>query len=129
VKKGSEISDADIADMNLVLFGDPKSNKLLAKIADKLPIKWGEKEITVGGKKWAADKFIPVFIFPNPLNPKRYVVINSGFTYAVAGGGSNATQTPKLPDWAVIDMSVPHPDRLQKGVADANFFTERWGFP
>ena len=129
VKQDSEISDDDIASMNLVLFGDPKSNKLLARIADKLPINWNEKEIVVGKKTWPADRFVPAFIFPNPLNPKHYVVINSGFTYAVVGGGSNSGQTPKLPDWAVISMHIPRADRLQKGVADANFFDEQWRIP
>lgn len=129
VKKDSEITDSDIANMNLVLFGDPKNNKLLAKIADKLPVKWGEKEIKVGGKTYPSDRNIPVLIYPNPLNPSRYVVINSGFTYAVVGGGSNANQTPKLPDWAVIDMTVPLADRLRSGIADANFFDEQWHLP
>ena len=43
------VSDADIASSNLVLWGDPSSNKILAKIAGKLPIKWTAKEVTVGG--------------------------------------------------------------------------------
>ena len=69
---------------------------------------------------------MPVFIFPNPLNPKRYVVVNSGFTFALVGGASNSQQTPKLPDWAILDLNVARPDRIEKGVADANFFNERW---
>ena len=34
------MTDADIASSNLVLWGDPGSNKVLARIADKLPVKW-----------------------------------------------------------------------------------------
>ncbi len=40
VKDDKDISDADIAAHNLVLWGDPSSNAILAKIADKLPVKW-----------------------------------------------------------------------------------------
>ena len=40
VKDDTAITDADIADSNLVLWGDPSSNAVLAKIADKLPINW-----------------------------------------------------------------------------------------
>ena len=40
VKNETDISDADIAAHNLVLWGDPSSNKMLAKIADKLPMHW-----------------------------------------------------------------------------------------
>ena len=48
-----------------------------------------------------AARHVPVMIYPNPLNPGKYVVINSGFTFR--GFGSNATQVPRLPDYAVID--------------------------
>src|SRR3546814_8520758 len=43
VKKDTEITEADIAQHNLVLWGDPQSNQVLAKIADKLPIKRSEE--------------------------------------------------------------------------------------
>ncbi len=39
MKADSEISDADIANSNLVLWGDPESNAVWKKIADKLPIR------------------------------------------------------------------------------------------
>ena len=127
VKDDSAITDDDIKNSNLVLWGDPSSNKLLARIADKLPIQWNGKEIKVGGKSYDATKHAPAFIFPNPLNPSRYVVINSGFTFPQYAGASNSQQTPKLPDWAILDLSVPLADRvLGKGVVAADFFGEKW---
>ncbi|MEI6232295.1 MAG: prolyl oligopeptidase family serine peptidase [Planctomycetota bacterium] len=126
VKNDSDITDADIAAHNLILWGDPSSNKILAKIADKLPIKWSAQGIEIGAKKFAADSCVPVLIYPNPLNPKKYIVINSGFTFAEFLSASNSQQTPKLPDWAVLDMSVSNAKRLTEGVKDAGFFGERW---
>ena len=127
VKDDSAITDADIKSSNLVLWGDPSSNKLLARIADKLPIQWSGKEIKVGGKSFDATKHAPAFIFPNPLNPSRYVVINSGFTFPQYAGASNSQQTPKLPDWAILDMSVSLAERVGgKGVVAADFFDEKW---
>ncbi|KAF0175412.1 MAG: prolyl oligopeptidase family protein [Limisphaerales bacterium] len=127
VKDDSAITDDDIKNSNLVLWGDPSSNKLLARIAAKLPIQWNGKEIKVGGKSFDATKHAPAFIFPNPLNPSRYVVINSGFTFPQFAGASNSFQTPKLPDWAILDLSVPLPDRVGgKGVVAADFFGEKW---
>lgn len=119
VKDDTQVTDADIAAHNLVIFGDPRSNKLLARIAEKLPIKWTSQSVQVGGKPFPAATHVPVFIFPNPLNPKRYVVVNSGFTFAAAGLGSNAQQTPKLPDYAVLDVA-------DGSVALADFFDEQW---
>ena len=127
VKDDVLINADDIRDSNLILWGDPQSNKLLQRIAPMLPIKWDGKVIKVGDKTYDATKHVPVFIFPNPLNPSRYVVINSGFTFPQYAGASNSQQTPKLPDWAVLDMSVPLAERVGgKGVVDANFFGERW---
>jgi len=127
MKDDSAISDDDLRNSNLVLWGDPSSNKLLARIADKLPIKWSGKEIKVGGKSFDATKHVPAFIFPNPLNPSRYVVINSGFTFPQFAGASNSFQTPKLPDWAILDLSVPLAERVAgKGVVAADFFGEKW---
>jgi hypothetical protein len=129
VKRDTAVTDADIAAHHLILFGDPKSNRLLARLADKLPITWTPKGILAQGKLWDPEQYAPAFIFPNPLNPKRYVVINSGFTFALVGGASNSQQTPKLPDWAILDMNVARTNRLEAGVADANFFNEQWQIP
>jgi len=127
VKDDSAITDDDIKNSNLILWGDPSSNRLLARIADQLPIKWSPKEIKVGGKTYDATKNVPAFIYPNPLNPSRYVVINSGFTFSQYAANSNSLQTPKLPDWAILDLSVALAERIDgKGVVDANFFGENW---
>ena len=127
VKDDVLINADDIRDSNLILWGDPQSNKLLQRIAPMLPIKWDGKVIKVGDKTYDATKHVPVFIFLNPLNPSRYVVINSGFTFPQYAGASNSQQTPKLPDWAILDMSVPLAERVGgKGVVDANFFGEKW---
>ena len=40
VKDDKDITDADIAAPNLILWGDPGSNSVLAKIAGKLPVHW-----------------------------------------------------------------------------------------
>ncbi|HKX62825.1 MAG TPA: hypothetical protein VJS65_13290, partial [Verrucomicrobiae bacterium] len=66
---------------------------------------------------------------PNPLNPRRYIVLNSGFTFWKAGESSNAQQTPKLPDFAVLDLTVPLQQIPNWGVVSAGFFDEAWEFP
>src|SRR5262249_21174872 len=115
VRKDSEITEADIANNNLILWGDPGSNKILARIADKLPKRWPSE---------AAQALI--MIYPNPLNQKRYVVLNSGFTFREADWTSNARQTPKLPDWAIVDTTVPADARWPGKIVSAGFFNEDW---
>ncbi|MFN7733775.1 MAG: hypothetical protein ACK5OB_17900, partial [Pirellula sp.] len=65
-------------------------------------------------------------IYPNPLAPDRYVVLNSSFTYREYDYLNNARQVPKLPDWAIIDLSTPSDARWPGRIADADFFDEAW---
>ena len=113
-KLDTAVTDEDIASKNLILWGDPKSNAILAKIADKLPL----KEFMNGN--------VTVMAYPNPLNPKKYVVLNSGFTFREYDQLNNARQVPKLPDWAVLDITSPVTPRAAAKVLRAGFFDEQW---
>ena len=126
VKADTEITDADIKNSNLILWGDPMSNALLAKIADKLPIKWPDRGVQVGDKTYEAGTHVPVLIYPNPLNPAKYVVLNSGFTFREYDYLNNARQVSKLPDYAVIDITTPPNARYPGKVVRAGFFGEKW---
>jgi pimeloyl-ACP methyl ester carboxylesterase len=126
VRTDKEVSDAEIASSNLVLWGDPGSNAILARIADKLPVKWSADAVVVGKERYAAGTHAPVLIYPNPLNPGKYVVINSGFTFREFDYLNNARQIPKLPDWAVVDTTVPPNDRYPGKIVQAGFFDEDW---
>jgi dienelactone hydrolase len=126
VKDDTAVTPDDIAGSNLVLWGDPASNAVLAQIAGKLPIRWDEKQIDAGQNKFASDKHALIAIYPNPLNPNRYVVLNSGFTFRDYAYLNNARQVPMLPDWAVVDLSTP-PNSVWPGkIVDADFFDESW---
>lgn len=126
IKEDHAVTEADIREHNLILWGDPGSNTMLGKIADKLPIGWTSDKVTVGSQAFDAATHAPVLIYPNPLNPKKYVVLNSGFTFRDYDYLNNARQVPKLPDWAVIDLRTPPNSRWPGKVAAAGFFDERW---
>jgi hypothetical protein len=126
VKGDDAVTDADIAAHNLILWGDPSSNQIVAKIAAKLPIRWDGNGIRMGDNKYSSANHVPVLIYPNPLNPKKYVVLNSGFTYREYDYLNNARQVPKLPDFAVVDIKVPLSSRAPGGIVTAGFFGEKW---
>jgi hypothetical protein len=109
-----------------VLWGDAGSNKVLARIAAKLPLRWDGDSLVAGKRKFAAATNAPILIYPNPLNPNRYVVLNSGFTFREYDYLNNARQIPKLPDWAVVDTTVPPDDRFPGKIVSAGFFGEHW---
>jgi len=126
VKKDTEVSDDDIKNSNLVLWGDPRSNVVLSRINDKLPISWDEKAIVIGDGRYRADSHVLVTIYPNPLNPQRYVVLNSGFTFREYDYLNNARQVPKLPDYAILDCTTPPNSRYPGKVVRAGFYGEKW---
>jgi hypothetical protein len=126
IRRDDEPGASDIAMSNLILWGDPASNKVIARVIDKLPIKWTSKEIVVGDKAFNASHHSLILIYPNPLNPNKYIVLNSGHTFREDHNRTNSQQTPKLPDWAVIDLNTP-PNRKAPGkVVAAGFFDEHW---
>ena len=125
-KADKDITDADIAANNLILWGDPQSNSVLAKVIAKLPIQWSKDKLVVNGKTYDAATHAPVLVYPNPLNPSRYVVINSSFTYREYDYLNNARQVAKLPDWAVVDLTQPKTTRAPGGIPDAGFFDDAW---
>jgi predicted esterase len=74
-KDDSAVSAKDIASKSLLLFGGPDVNKITAKIAAELPIKFGKGWFSVGDKKYDQPGNAIKFIHPNPLNPKKYVIV------------------------------------------------------
>lgn len=126
VRDDTSVTDAEIAASNLVLWGDPGSNKVLARIADKLPVKWSAADLVVGSHKYSAETHAPILIYPNPLNPNKYVVLNSGFTFREYDYLNNARQVSKIPDWAIVDTTVPPNERFPGKIVNAGFFGETW---
>src|SRR5262249_14382146 len=80
VKKDTEITKEDLA-ANLILWGDPSSNALIAKVKKSLPVRWEEKAIWVHDRSFFAGTHVPVMIFYNPIGGGKYIVLNSGFTF------------------------------------------------
>jgi hypothetical protein len=121
-----EIDDATIRDSNLIVFGDPTANRLLAKIIGQLPLQWTRDSLVFQGKEYPVESSAMVMIFPNPLNPERYIVLNSGFTYRQYAYLNNARQLPYLPDWAILDIQSGSDARMPGTLIESGFFDENW---
>ena len=100
VRLDSQVTDADIKTHNLVLFGTPETNSILARLADKLPITIGDHEYTVSGKSYRGPDLGLVMCYPNPLAPDRYVAIYSGVTYGEKCGINHKHDL--IPDFIVF---------------------------
>ena len=124
--RDTELTEQQIADSNLILFGDPKSNRMIGELIPKLPVTWNKGQITIGKNSVPSESHVPILIYPNPENAQRYVVINSGFTYREYDYLNNARQTPKLPDWALVDVTEGANNRAPGKIKSVGFFDESW---
>jgi Putative esterase len=127
VKNDQDVTSEDIADKHLILFGDPGSNSILANVLEGLPLKWTKETVTFAGKAFAAGTHAPLLIYPNPLNPLKYVVVNSGHTFhAPDFEGTNALLYPRFGDYAVLRVAAKGPALTVEGVEANGLFDASW---
>ena len=129
VKTDKEITERDIKEKHLIVFGDPASNSLIARALPKLPITWNREQLVVAGQKYDSHKYLPILIYPNPLNPKNYIVINSGHTFHEEDfKGTNALLIPRLGDYAVVRPMPTAREPAAFEVMKAGIFDDDWKF-
>lgn len=127
IKDDVNVTPEDIATKNLILFGDPGSNRLIAQVLDGLPIRWTQKTVSIGDLNGDASKHVPALIYPSPLNVEHYVVINSGHTFHEKEFlGTNALLYPRLGDYALLKLTPTDKDALAVEVTGAGLFDEFW---
>lgn len=121
------VDEEMIANNNLVLFGDPGSNSVMARVIERLPVEWSKEAIRVAGTSYDPGSHGLSMIYPNPLNPRRYVVINSGHTFHEADfKNSNSWLFPRLGDIAVQAISKKATGEYDESIKWAGFFNSEW---
>lgn len=132
VKLDTEVTEADIRDANLILFGDPGSNSWIQKVLLSLPITWTRETLQLGKQSYSAADHGIQMIHPNPLSgtSNRYVVLNSGHTYHDAELRFSYMVFPRLGDWAIVKTGENQPAAADHAVAEtvlnSGFFDENW---
>lgn len=125
-----DVTRAQIASNNLILFGDPSSNSIIGDVLDALPLRWTKDEIDFAGKKVAAAGHLPVLIYPCPLNANRYIVLNTGPTIPSADYvKTNALLYPRLGDFALLRVNPNAADAAGYETVAAGLFNEFWQIP
>jgi len=103
-KADRDVTPEDMQQSHLLLIGTPKNNAVLAKMQEKLPMKWTEDGCSMGSVVVSGSGAGACFIQPNPLAPERYIVVvtandEEGYGVWTARGPSddylfgNASQT------------------------------------
>jgi hypothetical protein len=82
--------------------------------------------VGIGAQSFDAKTHVPLLTYPCLQSPGFEVVINSGLTFREAHDRTNSLQNPKLPDWAILDITQPPSAEAAGKVVAADFFDERW---
>ena len=129
VRKVSELTEDDLQ-RNLVLWGTPQSNRLVAEHLRNMPLTWTADRLEMGDQRHDPRQVVPALIYPRRIAPGvvGYVVINSGLTFREAHDRTNSLQNPKLGDWAFIDVTQPPTDEAPGRVLAAGFFDDDWKY-
>ena len=128
VVKASDVGDIYEAGktQSLILWGTPESNSCLRQLAKSLPVQWDAKKVDMGGQSFDAKTHVPLMVYPGLKSPGFEVVINTGLTFREAHDKTNSLQNPKLPDWAILDITQPPSAESAGKVVAADFFDEHW---
>jgi hypothetical protein len=119
VKPDRAISEKEIAESNLILFGNKETNTLIARFASQLPIELNASAADYG------------LVFAAPIG-QRYVVVNSGRPWWTGAGpmkraGRRAAPAP----WRVLESFgdyILFKGTLERVVAEGRF-DRNWRLP
>ncbi len=127
----TDVTDAMMRDACLVLYGTHGDNAVLERIAAQLPIKLEADAVVVGTQRYTGDDVGTRFIYPNPLAPDRYVVVQGGITTQAVQNGHNLPDF--LPDFVVYDRTTTRTRaRLVAGSRRPramDYFDHHWQLP
>ncbi|MCC6509702.1 MAG: prolyl oligopeptidase family serine peptidase [Pirellulaceae bacterium] len=122
IKNDSEVTEADLRSCNLILFGDPGSNRWIKQALPNLPFTWEKEQLKWRDEQFDSAIFSPACIYPSPFSSNRTIVINSGHSFGARElAAFNYLLFPRHGDWALFDVNASEPTAT-------GFFNEDWKF-
>ncbi len=128
----TELTEEEIKNFNLILFGNSQTNGIIKRINKVLPINFkkcgpGEDCIVIKGKVLGNSDLCLIELYPNPLNPERFVLLYSPTTKRAQrylGLFSVIYSASGLPDFIIWDSSARRYG--WGGVTATGFFDKDW---
>ena len=125
LKSADQISAADKANFNLILFGTRASNPLLAQIADDLPLELTPQGYRIGERTIAAENIGLRLVWKSPWSDARLIGVCSGETWGTSLPINHVWDL--VPDYIIYDYHT-----LADGTnrpLEAGFFDGDWNLP
>lgn len=131
VKADKDVTEIDLETKSIVIVGTPQGNGLLRRIEKDLPVQVEGNALRLGEKKYEGRAPAAVFIYPNPLNPDRYVTVYTGVSLEALFYVANLPDL--LPDYILFDgpeMTYKNGRILDsRQILTAGFFDGKWQLP
>jgi len=122
VKHDLQVTQQDIEDTNLVVYGNSETNLLFAEINATIPVHFDGTRVICGGDAFEGEDVSFVCIYPNPFNRARYVVV---FGSAHALGIESIRFLPlDLPDFVVYRPNAKSPEEPE--ILKSGYFDPYW---
>ena len=125
LKSASQISDADKANFNLILFGTRATNPLIAQIADDLPLELTPTGYRIGQKTVEARDIGLRLVWKSPWDKTRLIGVCSGENWGSSLPINHIWDL--VPDYIVYDYRTL-PDGTNRPL-EAGFFDGDWNLP
>ena len=135
LKKDIAITATDITNSNIILLGNFSSNKILNQIQDKIPLNIDSKGITLGNKQVLGEDLGFYMVYPNPLNPLKYVAI-IGYNKSPSFGNldidnygyglSNISSAMDISKYGMYDFKIWDNSKPDKPDLEYGFFSSEW---
>ncbi len=128
----TEVTPELMERVHLALYGAPGQNAVLDRIAEQLPIRAENGAIvTSAGARFQGSDVGARFVYPNPLSPRRYVLVHTGVTADAVARTRNLPDF--LPDYVIYDRRTTSTrPRLISGrnaPLAAGYFDRFWQLP
>lgn len=94
------VSENELRSHNLLLFGRPQSNEIVATFADSLPIRLSASSIFYQGREYKGDTIGLMMAAANPSNVEKYIFIKAGLT----GEGVTTPVSTENTDYLIFDV-------------------------
>ncbi len=128
----TEVTEEHMGKFNLILFGNSQTNAIIKKINNKLPINFkqiglNEDYIAIKKKNLKQKDLCLIEIYPNPLNPEKFVLLYSATTkkaQSYLGLFSPIYSGSGLPDFIIWNRSATRYG--WGGIVSAGFFDKHW---
>jgi dienelactone hydrolase len=136
VYRDDQITDADQRRYSLLLIGGPDDNRIARQLASRLPLKVARDGFTIDGRKYGATDAVVQMIYPNPLQPNRYVMVVAGtssdglYFWTPALWHTSAGFPTSFWDWTITDgrrvTLASSAVGAQRGWVAAGMFDQHW---